>query len=75
MVKTIVTVEGMMCHMCEKHVNEAILKAFDVKSVASDHTKNQTVIESEAPLDEAKVLAAINEAGYQAKEAKTEVVV
>ena len=73
MVKTTVTVEGMMCPMCEKHVNEAILKAFDVKSVVSDHTKNQTVIESEAPLDEAKVLAAINESGYQAKEAKTEV--
>ena len=28
MYKTTVTVEGMMCHMCEKHVNEAVSKAF-----------------------------------------------
>ncbi len=72
MVKTTVTVEGMMCPMCEKHVNEAIQKAFEVKSVTSDHTKNETLIESEAPLDEAKIFAVINETGYQAKAVKAE---
>ena len=28
MIETIVKVEGMMCGMCESHVNEAVRKAF-----------------------------------------------
>ena len=35
MVKTIVKVEGMMCGMCESHVNDAIRAAFNVKKVNS----------------------------------------
>ena len=33
MFKTTVGIEGMMCGMCEAHVNDAIRKAFDVKKV------------------------------------------
>ena len=28
MIETIVKVDGMMCGMCESHVNEAVRKAF-----------------------------------------------
>lgn len=31
MVKTIVGIDGMMCGMCESHVNDVIRKSFDVK--------------------------------------------
>lgn len=72
MFKTTVTVEGMMCGMCEAHVNEAVRKAFDVKKVESNRGKKQTVIESEAPLDAEKLLACINETGYEAKDVKSE---
>ena len=58
MYKTTVNVEGMMCGMCESHVNDAIRNAFKVKKVKSDHGKKLTVIESDSPLDEAAVTKA-----------------
>lgn len=65
MIKTTLEVEGMMCGMCESHVNEAIRKALDVKKVSSSHSKGSTEIISENPLDEEKVKAAVNATGYQ----------
>lgn len=64
MIKTRLEVTGMMCPMCEKHVNEAIEKAFDVEKVVSSHDKNETEIISAAALDEAKIKEVIAEAGY-----------
>ncbi len=65
MVKTIVGVEGMMCHNCERHVNKAVEANFDVKNVTSDFEAKQTVIESEAALDAEKLKAVIGEEGYE----------
>ena len=39
MVKTILKIEGMLCGMCESHINAAIRKHFDVKKVKSSHKK------------------------------------
>ena len=64
MVKTIVKVDGMMCGMCESHVNDAIRQAMQVKKVTSSHTKGETEIISENALDEAAVRAAIEKTGY-----------
>ena len=62
MIETVVQVDGMMCGMCESHVNDAVRKAFpEAKKVASSHTKGQTVIHSEQALDEAKLRDVINE--------------
>ena len=33
MIKTTVKVDGMMCGMCESHVNDAVRKAFQVDKV------------------------------------------
>ncbi len=68
MIETIVKVDGMMCGMCESHVNEAVRKAFpEVKRVSSSQAKAQTVIHSEQPLDEQKLRDAINATGYEVK--------
>ena len=68
MIETIVKVDGMMCGMCESHVNEAVRKAFpEAKKVASSHTKGQTVIHSEQALDEQKLREAIDATGYAVK--------
>lgn len=68
MIETIVKVDGMMCGMCESHVNDAVRKAFpEAKKVASSHTKGQTVIHSEQALDEAKLRDVINATGYEVK--------
>ena len=47
MIKTIVKVDGMMCGMCEAHVNDAVRRAMPVKKVSSSHLKGETVILSE----------------------------
>ena len=64
MYQTTVGVDGMMCGMCEAHVNDAVRKAFPVKKVTSSHGRGQTVILSEQALDEQAVRGAINATGY-----------
>ena len=73
MVKTVVNVEGMMCGMCEAHVNDAVRKEFPkVKKVTSSHSKGETEILSEDALDEAAVRAAIEKTGYTVKGIRSE---
>ena len=74
MYKTTVTVEGMMCHMCEKHVNEAVVKAFGAENPVSDHAACKTEFVSAEKPDEAKVKSVIEEAGYTVKAVHTETV-
>ena len=64
MFKTTVEVSGMMCGMCEAHVNDAVRNALPVKKVTSSHTDKKTVILSAARLDEAKLREVIGETGY-----------
>lgn len=64
MYKITVGIDGMMCSMCESHINETIRKSFDVSKVTSSHTKNQTVITSEKPISEAEIHSAIDPTGY-----------
>ena len=64
MIKTTVGIDGMMCSMCEAHVNDTIRKAFEVKSVKSSHKKGETEIISENPIDEDKLRKAMEPTGY-----------
>ncbi len=64
MTKTTLRISGMMCGMCEAHINDAIRAAFPVKKVSSSHAKGETVIFSEAPLDPEKLKQAVNATGY-----------
>lgn len=64
MLKITVGVDGMMCGMCENHINDAIRKVFTVKKVTSSHSKGQTVILTEQDIDEAEVRKAIDATGY-----------
>lgn len=41
MVKTTLKIDGMMCGMCESHVNDAIRNAFPVKKVTSSHSREK----------------------------------
>lgn len=64
MTKTTLKIDGMMCGMCESHVNEAIRNTFNVKKVTSSHSKKETVIISEEPLDEDLIKQTIESTGY-----------
>ena len=37
MYETKVKIDGMMCGMCESHINDAIRNAFAVKKVSASH--------------------------------------
>lgn len=64
MVKTTLKIDGMMCGMCETHINEAVRKVVDAKKVKSSHKKGETVIISEDNLDEQALSDAIKNTGY-----------
>ena len=53
MYETKVKIDGMMCGMCESHINDAIRNAFSVKKVSASHSKGEADIISEEPIDEA----------------------
>ena len=65
MIKTTAKIDGMMCGMCEAHMNDAVRNGFDVKKVTSSHKNGETVIISENPIDEAKLSATVEETGYK----------
>ena len=64
MFETTVKIGGMMCGMCEAHVNDAVRKAVPAKRVSSSHTKGETVLLTEQQPDEQALRAAISETGY-----------
>ena len=71
MVEVKVRVDGMMCGMCEAHINDAVRAAFPVKKVTSSHHKGETVILSDQPLDEEKLRQVIDGTGYKAVSVET----
>ena len=72
MVQTTLKIDGMMCGMCESHINDAIRKEFPVKKVTASHSKGICVIISDAPLDEAKLRKTIDDTGYTLLEVQSE---
>lgn len=58
-------IDGMMCGMCEAHVNDAVRRAFPVKKVTSSHKKRETVILTDAEIGEDELRAAIEATGYK----------
>ena len=72
MVKTTLKIDGMMCGMCESHVNDAIRNAFPVKKVTSSHSKGETVIISEEALSEDKIKEVMQPTGYELKDITSE---
>ena len=65
MIQTTLNIDGMMCGMCESHINDAVRRDFPVKKVTSSHGKGTCVILSEEPLDEAAVRQALEDIGYR----------
>ena len=72
MIKTVLNIDGMMCQMCESHMNECIRNNFIIKKVNSSHSKNQTVIISENSLDEESLKSAVEKTGYKVLSVQSE---
>ena len=63
MIETRLRIDGMMCSMCEAHLNDAVRRAIPVKKVSSSHTKGETVLVTEGPVDEQALRKAIESTG------------
>lgn len=72
MYQTTVKIDGMMCGMCESHVNDAIRAKISVKKVRSSHKKGETVIISENELSADMITAALEGSGYTVKKVTCE---
>ena len=72
MVKMILSVDGMMCGMCEAHINDVVRRTFNVRSVTSSHKTGETVIITDEELNESKLKAVIGETGYRVLNVRTE---
>ena len=68
MIKTTLGIDGMMCGMCESHMNDAIRNNFDVKKVCYKTTE----IISEGQLDEDKLKQVVADTGYTMTSINTE---
>ena len=65
MVKTVLKIDGMMCGMCEAHMNELIRKNYKVKKVTSSAKDGETVLFSDAELDIPWAKKQIKDIGYE----------
>ena len=65
MIKTVLKVNGMMCGMCEAHMNDLVRKNFQVKKVTSSVKDGETVVISEENLDIPFLKKEIKEIGYE----------
>ena len=58
-------VAGMTCGHCVRSVTEEVTKLPGVASVDVDLASGQVTVTSPAPLDDADIAAAVDEAGYE----------
>lgn len=65
MVKITLSIDGMMCGMCEAHMNEAVRKVPGVKKVTSSHKKGTCEIVADNEIAEAEFLKAVEPTGYK----------
>lgn len=73
MQKTVLKIDGMMCGMCESHVNNVIRKTVPgAQKVKSSHVKGETSFISEDAPDVKAISAAVAETGYEVQSVSSE---
>ncbi len=62
--KKVVSIEGMTCGHCQRHVAEALRDVAGVKSAVVDLAKKNAVVESDTAVPDEALKSAVAEAGY-----------
>ncbi len=70
--KITLKIDGMMCAMCESHINDAIRNAFRVKKVKSSRRKGETVVVSEEEISDEELKKTVEKLGYAVTSIKAE---
>ncbi len=70
MYKTTLSVEGMMCGMCEQHVREAVQNALaenhvEAKKITASRKDKELVVLAEHSIDEKLLRSAVEATGYE----------
>ena len=73
-VRTILTIDGMACGMCESHINETIRQNFDVRKVKSSYKTGITEIISDKGPGSQALHEAIDPTGYKILNIRQELV-
>ena len=60
------TVTGMTCGSCERHVREEVAQIAGVTGIEVSAATGKLSVTTDTPIDDAAVLAAVDEAGYAA---------
>ena len=60
------TVTGMTCGHCERHVREEVAQIAGVTGIEVSAATGKLSVTADTPIDDAAVLAAVDEAGYAA---------
>lgn len=62
-----ISVQGMMCPHCERHVTQALTSLPGITEVKADHKSSTVTLSSTGETDEAGIAAAVRQAGYDYK--------
>lgn len=65
MIEIIITVDGMMCSMCEAHVNDAVRNVAGVKKVTSSHRSGEVHAVCEESVDRDALISSVEKLGYR----------
>ncbi len=65
MTRITLQIDGMMCEMCESHVNDVIRRNFQVKKVTSSHAKGTCVLLTAKDIPDDALRGAIEPTGYR----------
>lgn len=71
MIQTNIGINGMMCGMCESHINDVIRQNFKIKKVTSSHKKGLTQVISQNELDTELIKKVIEATGYTVNSIKS----
>ncbi len=58
-------IDGMMCSMCETHVNEIVRKGFKISKVKSNHSKNEVTFTTDDELSNDEIKKVFEPTGYK----------
>lgn len=73
MQKITVSIEGMMCAMCESHMDDDFKGTFPfIKKVTSSHSDNNSVIITPEDISDDKLKETVEKSGYKFISAKRE---
>ena len=67
MEKLVISVNGMMCEHCKKHVEDACMSVSGVKEAEANLKKKNVTVKFENEVSKDLLIEAINKAGYEAK--------